>query len=197
MSEGRSPVRGELKRYDANDRVLWPRNPMPSAYRAADRRSPSAAIRLASCIVLHVRRLMAMATGKGWSVNLWLGLLLVVLLAGCGRGDGDPGDFRMQVSLAPDPPQLGPAHVTVMLSDAQGQPIAGARVELEGNMRHAGMVPVTAQAYELAPGRYEGGLEFTMGGDWFILVRTVLPDGRRIERQVDVPGVDLVCGETP
>ena len=29
-----------------------------------------------------------------------------------------------------------------------------------------------------------------MGGDWFILVRAELPDGRSMERKVDVPGVD-------
>jgi hypothetical protein len=28
-----------------------------------------------------------------------------------------------------------------------------------------------------------------MAGDWFILVRATLPDGRKLERQVDVPGV--------
>jgi hypothetical protein len=28
-----------------------------------------------------------------------------------------------------------------------------------------------------------------MAGDWFILVKATLPDGRKLERQVDVPGV--------
>jgi hypothetical protein len=64
-------------------------------------------------------------------------------------------------------------------------------------MNHAGMVPEFAQAREMAPGRYQGDLEFTMGGDWFILVRAKLPDGRALERKIDVPGVDTICSDTP
>jgi hypothetical protein len=59
------------------------------------------------------------------------------------------------------------------------------------------MVPVFAPALETAPGRYQAALEFTMGGDWFILVRAELPDGRTMERKIDVPGVDAICGDTP
>ena len=103
----------------------------------------------------------------------------------------------MDLVIAPQPPQLGPATITVALTDATDMPIEGAEVELEGNMNHAGMVPVFAQSTEVAPGRYRADLEFTMGGDWFILVRAKLPDGRSMERAIDVPGVDTVCSETP
>ena len=103
----------------------------------------------------------------------------------------------VELVIEPQPPQLGPATLTVTLTDAGGQPIAGASVELEGNMSHAGMVPVFATATEVAPGQYRADLEFTMGGDWFILVRADLPDGRSLERQIDVPGVDAICGDTP
>jgi hypothetical protein len=127
----------------------------------------------------------------------WLGLLVILFLGGCGRGSADLPDVDVELAVSPEPPQIGPAVVTVTLRDAGGQPISGARVELEGNMSHAGMVPVIAQAPEVAPGRYQADLEFTMGGDWFILVRADLPDGRSMERKVDVPGVDVLCAETP
>jgi len=87
--------------------------------------------------------------------------------------------------------------VEARLADEAGQPIEGADVELEGNMSHAGMVPVFAAAREVAPGQYEAQLEFTMGGDWFIVVRAALPDGRSLERTFDVPGVDVTCLDTP
>jgi hypothetical protein len=103
----------------------------------------------------------------------------------------------VNLAVEPEPPRIGPAMVTVTLDDASGQPIHGAQVQLEGNMNHAGMVPVLAQTVEVAPGRYRAELEFTMGGDWFILVHADLPDGRSMERKIDVPGVDSVCGETP
>ena len=132
------------------------------------------------------------------SRRTWLlGTLMLLALVGCGRGDRDLSDVAVELVIEPAPPQIGPATLTVTLRDASGQPISGAVVELEGNMSHAGMVPVTAQASEVAPGRYQASLEFTMGGDWFILVRADLPDGRSMERMVDVPGVDVVCGETP
>lgn len=129
------------------------------------------------------------------SVTLGLGLLL--LLVACGRGSKDLPDVTVEVTLAPDPPQLGPVTVTLEFYDAGGQPIPGATVQIEGNMSHAGMVPVFADASEVAPGRYRAVLEFTMGGDWFILVRADLPDGRSLERQVDVPGVGAMFSDTP
>jgi hypothetical protein len=64
-------------------------------------------------------------------------------------------------------------------------------------MSHAGMVPVLALARETTPGRYQAELELTMVGDWFMLVRADLPDGRSMERKIDVPGVDEICGDTP
>jgi hypothetical protein len=127
----------------------------------------------------------------------FLGIFLLLVLVSCGRGAKDLSDVGVDLSIEPQPPQLGQAVITVALSDATGQPISGASVELEGNMSHAGMVPVFATASEVTPGEYRAELEFTMGGDWFILVRADLPDGRSMERMVEVPGVDTICGETP
>jgi hypothetical protein len=131
---------------------------------------------------------------KGW---LRTGLLVLLLLSSCGRGTTDLPEVGVDLTIEPDPPRIGPAVVTVELRDADEQPIGGAVVRLEGNMSHAGMAPVLADATEVAKGRYQADLEFTMGGDWFILVQADLPDGRSMERKVDVPAVDLFCGDTP
>ena len=130
------------------------------------------------------------------SRGVWvsLGILAVFALAGCRGDSGGVEDVVVQVEVTPDPPFIGPAVVVVTLSDLEGQAISGATVSLEGNMNHAGMVPVLADAAEVGPGRYEAALEFTMGGDWFILAQVTLPDGRSFEHQVDVPGVDVFCG---
>jgi hypothetical protein len=90
-----------------------------------------------------------------------LAVMLVVcglLLAGCGRGEADLADVGVDLAVEPWPPRMGPAAVTVTLTDAGGQAIGGARVALEGNMHHE------------------------------------LPDGRSLERSVDVPGVDTPHG---
>lgn len=121
---------------------------------------------------------------------LFVGLFVILLLlAGCRRVGQDVSDVRVNLTLAPNPPSVGLTTVSVALSDAGGQPVSGAQVELEGNMVHAGMAPTFSKPAEVAPGRYEAPLEFTMAGDWFILVKATLPDGRKVERQVDVRGV--------
>jgi hypothetical protein len=121
-----------------------------------------------------------------------LALCAGLFLAGCQRR-AEPGGAAAGVSVEhevePRPPRVGTARVTLRVADASGRPLGGARVRLEANMSHAGMRPVFAEAQEREPGRYQTELEFTMAGDWVVLVRLVLPDGREIERQFDVKGV--------
>jgi hypothetical protein len=115
--------------------------------------------------------------------------MISLLPTACGGTEESLPDVSVDLTVSPDPPQVGPATVTVTLSDADGTPIDGAEMKLEGTMTHAGMVPVFADATETEPGQYEATLEFTMGGDWIIIVRATLPDGRSLEREIDVRGV--------
>jgi len=128
---------------------------------------------------------------KDFLVLLTCFVVCISLLAGCRRGSNsnDIPEIDINLSVSPAPPAIGLATVIIALNDADNQPITGANVELEGNMNHAGMTPVFSTATETEPGRYEAPLEFTMGGDWFILVKATLSDGRTLERQVNVPGV--------
>ena len=57
-------------------------------------------------------------------------------------------------------------------------------------MAHPGMAPVFADAIETSPGSYRAPLNFTMGGDWVVLLHITLSDGRKVERQMDVKGVE-------
>jgi hypothetical protein len=91
--------------------------------------------------------------------------------------------------IAPWPVRVGPATVTLRISDAGGRAVAGARVALEADMSHAGMRPEFGEAREIAAGRYQGRLTLTMPGDWVILMHIALPGGRKVERQLDVKGV--------
>ena len=119
-------------------------------------------------------------------------LLALALLAACGCAGGvttGVGDMTIDLALRPDPPRVGEATAVVTLTDKDGRPVRGAAVKLEGNMNHAGMTPVFADAREAEPGKYEAALEFTMGGDWFVLVNVTFADGRKLSRKVDVRGV--------
>jgi hypothetical protein len=75
------------------------------------------------------------------------------------------------------------------LADSAAKPITGAQIAIEADMSHAGMSPRFAEAKEADPGRYDAHLEFPMAGDWVILLRVTLPDGKKMERQFDVSGV--------
>lgn len=113
-----------------------------------------------------------------------------VLAAGCRGPTGATPDVLVEHEVSPQPPKVGPAVFDLRMRDAaSSKPLSGARVRLEGNMTHAGMTPVFAEATEAEPGRYRAALEFTMGGDWVFIVHAALPDGRKLERQFDVKGV--------
>ena len=109
-----------------------------------------------------------------------------LLGAACKLTEPTP-DFRVEHDVSPSPPAVGPATVSLRVTDfLASKPVSGARIRLEGNMTHPGMTPVFAEATEAEPGRYRATLEFTMAGDWVVLVHAALADGRKIERQFDV-----------
>jgi hypothetical protein len=117
---------------------------------------------------------------------------LLFFLSAC-RGDVDTGDPELSLDLAisPTPPAVGTARLIITLSDSGGLPFEGAEVVVEGNMSHAGMVPVLDTAVAEDPGRYGiSDFKFTMAGDWVLTVQATLPDGRRarIERSTNVVG---------
>ena len=57
-------------------------------------------------------------------------------------------------------------------------------------MSHPGMTPVFAEAKEIETGRYYSSIELSMAGDWVILVYSTLADGRKVERQFEIKGVE-------
>ncbi len=132
---------------------------------------------------------------SGRPALLLLLALTVLPAANCGPGDGsvpdipeDTPEITVAWTVTPDPPRVGPVQVSLTLTE-EGQPVAGAEVRLEGNMSHPGMAPVFSGAREAAPGRYEAPLDLTMAGDWFVLARITLRDGRSLSRTSQLPGV--------
>lgn len=113
--------------------------------------------------------------------------LLCLFVAGC--HSSAPVDVTIASEVTPQPPRVGQATITLRVTDAAGTAITGARIKLEGNMSHAGMVPVFADAAEVEPGRYRANMELTMAGDWIVLVHLTLPHGATVDRQFQIKGV--------
>jgi hypothetical protein len=112
--------------------------------------------------------------------------------AGC-RSAVDVGtakDISVQLKISPQPVRVGEATIEIRLADASARPVTHAKISVEGDMSHPGMSPVFGTAIETSPGIYTTHLDFNMGGDWVVLSHIVLPDGRKMEHQMDVRGVE-------
>ena len=120
------------------------------------------------------------------------GLLLLipmVCLQACGRQSASSSDVLTE-NFTPNPVRVGTEKIQMTLKDSSSRPVSGARISLEADMAHPGMAPVFADATETSPGHYEGDVNITMPGDWVVLVHGKLADGRKIERQIEMNGVE-------
>lgn len=99
-------------------------------------------------------------------------------------------DLTLTHEVSPQPPRVGPVTITLKPTKS-GIPLTGARITLEGNMSHAGMVPVFAEAREIATGYYRATMELSMAGDWFVQVHLSSSDGRKFDYQFEINGVAL------
>ena len=138
-------------------------------------------------------RLEARTGGRQFRVRRLLFLSFLIcfqpFLSGCREAKDQPQEIVVEHEITPQPVKAGPATIILKLSDVGGTPYKGAQVRLEGNMSHPGMRPIFSEAIETGPGRYEAPIEFTMGGDWIILVHITLPEGRKLQRQFEIKGV--------
>jgi YtkA-like len=138
-----------------------------------------------------VRPDFTLGSRQEWRSGIFVGFacVAVLLASGCSKQVAPRSDVAIEYGISPQPVRVGPAVLTVKLSDAAGAPVAGARINLEADMSHAGMASVFGETREVAPGQYQGSLAFAMPGDWGLLIHVTLPDGRKLEREVSIPGV--------
>ncbi len=125
----------------------------------------------------------------------WFAVLgMTLLLVGCALppdGVGVQEDSNLNIMLEAAPEGKDGDHLIVMLTDAAGAPISDATVAMEGNMNHAGMVPVVTEGVQdgddgVADGHYRAPFAFTMLGDWIITVQVTHADGSVISQNLDV-----------
>lgn len=116
----------------------------------------------------------------------FLSAAAIVIIASCARGP-TAGKVVVGTRTMPARPVLNQRFdVEVTVRDDRQQPVAGANVELVGQMNHPGMAPVVGSALEGAPGIYRGSLTLTMAGAWTLQATATLPDGRRGQQRTDI-----------
>jgi len=121
--------------------------------------------------------------------NLLIALVWLALAQGCTQRNEPSSNLTLAYEVSPLPARVGPTTITLKLTDASEKVVTGARITLEGNMSHPGMAPVFADARETEPGRYQSVIELSMAGDWYVLARVSLPDGRKLDQQFEIKGV--------
>lgn len=95
-------------------------------------------------------------------------------------------DLVIALTVDPQPPTTGASTLNVTLKYADGNPVTGAQVAARGDMSHAGMTPVIAEAQAGDGGDYSILFEWTMAGDWFVDITVTLPDGREFQQRFDL-----------
>ncbi|HET7217085.1 MAG TPA: FixH family protein [Vicinamibacterales bacterium] len=119
----------------------------------------------------------------------------IVFAIGCGRGSDSA---TIAWTIEPSPPIAGKTTVVaVTLKADDGAPAAGATLQLDAHMSHPGMAPVTADVIERRRGEYEARLQFSMAGDWILVLSGTLANGRRLTKEIRVPSVQPAAGATP
>jgi hypothetical protein len=115
-------------------------------------------------------------------------VLAACCVAACGR-PAPARDLKFESTFAPMPVSVGTTRFQLRVFDAAGRPVRGARLQVQAQMSHPGMAPLVVTAAERGEGLYEAELQFSMGGDWILVVEGFLPNGDRVHHRIDVPDV--------
>ncbi|MBY0414222.1 MAG: FixH family protein [Bdellovibrionales bacterium] len=76
-----------------------------------------------------------------------------------------------------------PVEFTFELKDKEGKSIPDAKIEVEFNMNHSGMVPILTSATHAKDAVYQTQTKLTMLGDWIIFLTIFLPDGDIVKKE--------------
>ncbi|HYL99511.1 MAG TPA: FixH family protein [Blastocatellia bacterium] len=116
-------------------------------------------------------------------------LLFACVWTSCHRRTEAQAAVTVEHEITPQPARVGTATITLKVADGAQKEVKGAHITVEGDMSHAGMAPVFAEAKETSPGQYQAPMNFSMGGDWVVLLHITLPGGQKVEQQFDVNAV--------
>ena len=104
--------------------------------------------------------------------------------AASGGGAAAAQDARTITAELVGAPQLGEVQVRVRVLEGS-EAVNAARVTVTGDMTHAGMAPVVAEAEPQGDGVYlTQDFAFGMAGDWILTIQAVYPDGGKATKNL-------------
>ena len=123
-------------------------------------------------------------------------LLLVILLLGtaaCRQSQQQAAtqtvggvNVQIELTLEPEPPATGEGTLLITVAGRDNQPVQVTRIDVRGDMNHAGMQPVFGSAESTVAGVYRVPFNWSMAGDWILEVTATLSDGSTASQRFDV-----------
>ena len=106
---------------------------------------------------------------------VFVGLLVVtsVLLAACGGSatpDAAAKSVNIQVESNPSPAAVGDTELVFTITDANGDPIDGARVDVSADHTDMSGMGMSGAATDQGSGRYSINANFSMTGNWKLTI---------------------------
>lgn len=105
--------------------------------------------------------------------------LIFVSLIGCSRTPSD--DPRLTMSLEQTPSTMGVQTIVLVINDG-ATPLDNAKVQIEATMTHAGMPSQIVQMQPLGAGKYQANIDFSMLGEWVLIVNVTEANGAVMQR---------------
>ncbi|KPL86074.1 FixH family protein [Herpetosiphon geysericola] len=105
--------------------------------------------------------------------------LMFLSLLGCSRTPSD--DPRLLMSLEQTPNAMGIQTIVLVINDGS-TPLDNAKVQIEATMTHAGMPSQIVQMQALGAGKYQASIDFSMLGEWVLIVNVTEANGAVMQR---------------
>ncbi|MBP53062.1 efflux RND transporter periplasmic adaptor subunit [Spongiibacter tropicus] len=113
------------------------------------------------------------------------------------------GPYHLDVSIEPTTPRVGENILSVVLRNADGDPLENAEIKAVAEMPAMGAMPAMrapADMVEIEPGGYRGTFEPSMAGSWPLTLRIQAPDMPARQISFDLAtgreGLQLASGAT-
>lgn len=120
-------------------------------------------------------------------------VLLAIFLAACGSGSAatptpqDSGKpLNIKVDTNPNPAAMGDIELILNITDASGDPIEGATVDVTAIHTDMTGMDMSGAATEQGAGKYAINANFSMSGNWKLKVY-VRKEGLDYSEEVDLP----------
>ncbi len=117
-------------------------------------------------------------------------VLSSVLLAACGAGASTPAPstsskpVNIVVSTNPNPAMMGDMELVLTITDANGDPIEGAKVDVSADHTDMTGMGMSGLATDQGGGKYSIKANFEMSGNWILTVY-VRKDGLDYREDID------------